>query len=449
MNILDILDELAADGSRLAKEAILKREKDNLLLKKVFVAALDQSIQYYIRKIPPYTGRVIGSGQTLSYGISCLDALADRTFTGHAAVEFLNDILNNLSFDDAIVVERIIKRDLRCGVSESTVNKIWPGLIKDFPYMRCSLLSGVKIEKFSWKDGVYSQLKADGMFVNCNVTEDSVHLLSRAGSEFPIEKFEKLATHAAFHLRANTQTHGELLIRKAGVVLPRTTGNGIFNSVLKGGDFAEDEEVIYEVWDQIPLDEVKSKGIYEVPYSKRLYLLTNQLEHEALDPCIRLIETKLVYSMEEALEHYQEKLAEGFEGTIIKDANFPWKDGTSKFQVKMKLFIDVDLIVVGFNPGNGKNADTFGSIECESSDGLLTVNATGFTDEQRIDINNRREEILHSIVTVKSNMILKPKHMGSRWSMFLPNVVEFRQDKKVADSLEQIQEQFANAIAGK
>lgn len=453
--ILYILDELAENSSRLAKEAILRREKDNELLKSVFKAALDTTIQYYIRKIPEYDGRVIGIGTTLEYGIKCLSGLSDRVFTGNSGIEYLADILNGLNFDDACVVERIIKRDLRCGISESTVNKIWPGLIPDFPYMRCSLVTGSKINEFSWKDGVYSQLKADGMFINCNVTHEGVQLLTRSGSELPIEKFSKLEIHANSTLKINTQTHGELLIRKAGEILPRTTGNGILNSVLKGGDFADDEEVIFEVWDQIPLSSVQPKGNYDVEYTTRLINLMNQLTFSDLDSCIRLIETKVVYSMDEALEHYQDMLSKGYEGTIIKDSKFFWKDGTSKWQVKMKLDVDVDLLVVGFNPGNGKNESTFGSIECHSSDGLLKVNVSGFKDLPQPGIPTRqqiwddKDSYLMTVITVKSNMLLKPKHLDSCYSLFLPRFVEFRKDKFVADSLESIQEQFNNAIKGK
>ena len=52
--ILDILKELEATSSRLEKEAILKREQNNALLKQVFFLAYDPFTQFYIRKIPSY-----------------------------------------------------------------------------------------------------------------------------------------------------------------------------------------------------------------------------------------------------------------------------------------------------------------------------------------------------------------------------------------------------------
>ena len=52
--IYNIFEQLANDNSRLAKEAILVKNKDNKTLKQVFYLALDPFIQFYIRKIPSY-----------------------------------------------------------------------------------------------------------------------------------------------------------------------------------------------------------------------------------------------------------------------------------------------------------------------------------------------------------------------------------------------------------
>jgi ATP-dependent DNA ligase len=41
----------------------------------------------------------------------------------------------------------------------------------------------------------------------------------------------------------------------------------------------------------------------------------------------------------------------GLEGTIIKAANAGWKDG-KPYQIKMKLEMDIDLRIVGFNYGS-------------------------------------------------------------------------------------------------
>ena len=197
------------------------------------------------------------------------------------------------------------------------------------------------------------------------------------------------------------------------------------------------------VWDQIALTSVVSKGTYNIPYKARFAELATQT---LTATCITLIPTVIVHTMEEALTHYREMLAEGLEGTIIKDAQGIWKDTTSKQQVKMKLDIDVDLVIVGYNAGKGKNEELFGSIACQSSDGLLEVNISGFSDELRQEIYNTRDEKLGTIVTVTSNSIMPPSGNNKMYSLFLPRFAEFRADKKVADTLVMVIDQFDNAV---
>lgn len=447
--ILTLLNNLQSTSSRLEKEAILRSEQDNALLKRVIDFALSPYIQFYIRKIPAYMTDAVPT-RTLDKALDDLTLLSNRTVTGHDGIDWLTDILETLPPDDAQVIERIIQKDLKCGVSDSTVNKIWPGIVADFPYMRCCLPKDAKLANFNWKAGVYSQVKADGMFANINVFADgNVTILSRSGSVFPMEKFADLEQEIRSKLLPDTQTHGEVLVMVDGAVAPREIGNGIINSVLKGGDFASNEVPTLLLWDQIPQSSVVSGGQYNTPYDVRLRNLTKQASDSTM---LKLIDTRIVHNMEEAMIHYGEVLAVGGEGTILKDCDAIWKDTTSKQQVKLKLEVTVDLKIVGFTEGKGKNADTFGSITCESCDGELVVNVSGFKDKKqrgiltRAEIHEIRDTLVGTVMSVTSNNIMPPTKTNPKYSLFLPRFAEFRTDKVVADSLQQIKDQFANAV---
>lgn len=452
--IYQLLETLASDNGRKFKEDLLGQHKANKTLMEVVRLALDPTINFYIKKIPAY-GKQAGVGKkTLESAIEDLGALSSRTVTGNDAQMHLANILSALSDEDAEVIKKIIQRDLRCGVSESTANKVWKGLIPEYPYMRCCLPKHTKMDKFDWKGGVFSQLKADGMFANVNLYADgTVELFSRSGSVFPMEQFKGLAEEIANTFVYGTQTHGEVLVKRDGVVLPREIGNGLLNSVLKGGEFAANEQPILMVWDQIPLEEVYPGNKYNTGYYKRYDRLYKQLHDDNTPVLIEMIPTKIVHSIEEAHEHYAEMLAAGFEGTIIKDRGAIWEDTTSKSQVKYKLEIDVDLEIVGFTEGNGKNADTFGAITCKTSDGELVVNVSGFKDKKqkgvltRKEISDMREQLIGTIMAVKSNNLMKPTKSNPKYSLFLPRFAEFRTDKTEADSLQRVIEQFDNAVA--
>lgn len=452
--IHQLFETLATDNGRKFKEDLLSQHKDNDLLREVVKLACDPAINFYQRKIPAYTPNSRKHTNDLWWAVVELSRMTDRTVTGNAAIEFLQSVLEHISAEDALVIERIINKDLRCGVSDSTANKVWKGLIAEFPYMRCCLPKHTKMEKFNWKAGVYSQLKADGMFANVNLFNDyGVSILSRSGSEFPMDKFAGLAAEIKDTFIAGTQTHGELLVYRDGTgVLPREIGNGILNSVLKGGDFDAGDKPFLLAWDQIPLEEVVPGNKYRVKYSARYKSLERQLHDDNTPRLIQLIPTRIVHSMEEARAHYKEMLAEGYEGTIIKDGDAIWEDTTSKSQVKFKLEVDVDLKIVGFTEGNGKNAKSFGAIQCESSCGTLAVDVSGFKDKKkagiltRQEISDMRDQLIGTIMTVKANDLMPPTKSNPLWSLFLPRFAEFRSDKKVADDLQRIQDQFENAI---
>lgn len=445
--IAKILRELAADNSRHSKEAILTREQNNVQLKRVIVAALDPTISYYIKKIPQYTRNPSENGN-LTWALSKLLNFSERTLTGTAAIDSLRYVLSCLEEDDAKVIERVIERDLRCGVSASTVNKIWPGLIPTFPYMRCSLPSGIDTKTWDWKNGVFSQLKADGMFVNVSHDDNGdVKIFSRHGSVFPQTEFKDLVSDIKENFKRKTQTNGELLVYENNAPLERELSNGILNSIQQGGTLENDnQKIVYLVWDQIPLTLAVPKGECKVEYIHRYNNLLNQTVSAKF---VKMIPTKFVYSFDEAMEHYMEFVEAGFEGSIIKTKTGFWKDSTSKDQVKMKVECDIDLEIIGFNPGKGKNADTFGSVICASSDRKMIVNVSGFSDKERKEINNNRDKYLSKIVTVRINSIMKSRHEEDSYSSFLPRKVEIRFDKDVADDMKRIFEQFDSVIKGK
>lgn len=448
--IYNLIEAIAQTPSKNEKQRMLKACEGCELLREVLKAACDPTISYGIKKIPPHLqiGLAIFDAQTWSI----LRQMQARTLTGNAMMLAVQAELNRLSNSSASLFKRILLKDLRAGFAESTTNKVFPGLIPEYPYMRCSLPKDAKLEAFYWSAGVISQEKADGMFANVNhEATGEVFIYSRSGSMFPMKKFESLVEAVQSALDADTQSHGELLIRRSGEILPREIGNGILNSVLKGGDFGPDERPIFMIWDQIPLSAVRPKGKYEVPYRTRLTAIANQLrlrKNPAHRYDVQLVPTRIIRSLPDAYQHYAELLAEGKEGTIVKNPTAIWRDATSKGQVKLKLDFAVDLQIIGFEAGKGKNESTFGSIITATSDGKLEVSVSGFKDATRAEIWANGHTIVGTVMTVRANGIMKPSQEGKAHSLFLPRFVEFRLDKKVADTLQQVFDQEEAAKQG-
>lgn len=452
-DIYALIERIAADPKKTAKEALLREHAGDEELKRVLELAFNPFKTYGVKALPPRTG----DGQLVfeERHWRLIENLRTRELTGSAARTAIADAFNSLSAASAQLLGRILRKDLRAGFSESTTNKAFPKLIPEFAYMRCSLPTDVKLAEWPWAEGVVSQEKADGMFANVDVDLTGVTIRTRQGNEVPMEALGDLPNQMAKFLMLNHQHHGEILVQQrigdAWAILPREEGNGILNSIGKGGEMPDGHRAIYLAWDAVPLSAVQPKGRFETPYGQRLQSLRDAMEAMKVleaDPLVGLVPMRIVRSMEEALVHYREMLEAGKEGTVIKRLDNPWADGTSRGQVKLKLEVDVELEIVGFNPGTGKNAKTFGSIIGRSSCGRLVVNVNARSDKSRADINARREELTGTIMTVRFNLIMKPKKPGELHSLFLPRLMEMRQDKTQADSLERIFAQFEAAVRG-
>lgn len=232
MNVKQILDLVAATPSKNEKIEILRKYKDNADLAKVCELCYSPTVNFYIKQIEP--AKKFDGTVSLSSALISLNNIATRQFTGNAAREYLLGIMQSVTADDAEVLAKVISRDLRSGFGDSTANKVWKNLIPEFPYQRCSLPKACKLDKFSWKEGVYSQLKADGMFANVDHDADgNVSIRSRSGTEFPLTHFTHLVDDIKGTFPKGTESHGELLIKRDGIVLARQIGNGILNSVIK------------------------------------------------------------------------------------------------------------------------------------------------------------------------------------------------------------------------
>lgn len=463
-SVYDTIAACAADSGKKAKLAILQSQVDNEDLKKFLRATYEPRINYYSKKVDPafkvdpHYAAVdnVFSAQLVD---EIIDKIAKRKLTGHSAKSYLSSVFH--SFDnkyEQILLEMLIQRDCRAGFSASTINKVWPGLVTDTPYMRSSLPKDLpknsKLESWDWVSGVYSQIKADGMFatISHHSKTSNVTIESRSGSPFPTELFEDLITDIQNYVPTGMQLHGELLVRRNGKILARQIGNGILNSVLQGGEFDAGDVPIYQAWDIIPIAEAKAKNVYSVPYKDRLC----DLEDLGFDDSstISVIEYKVVFSLKEAYAHCKEVMGRGLEGTVIKNQEMFWEDKTSLGQVKLKLLFDIDLKMVSLKAADhkSKHIATFGSIECESSCGKLKVAVTGIPDDMRAEIfKDWLIRFKDNVMSVSCNGVMEPSTNNEFYSLFLPRrnvkVLELpRLDKFEADSLERILAIQASAI---
>lgn len=427
-----IFDQLASNSSRNFKIDLLTKHKDNDLLKRVCFLALDPFTQFYIRKIPSYKPAPANLASSLEISLDGLSLLSSRKITGNAAIEYLADLLGNLTAEDAKVVERIIEKDLKCGVSESTVNKVWPGLAFEYPCMLASAYDEKLISKMKWP--AYVQLKADGVRFNAIVKDGSVEFRSRNGKLIQIADPEFALPFIEMAEGVDLVFDGELLVVDDNSILDRKTGNGIISKAIKGTQSeAEGKMVRTQLWDWVRLEDFR-KGKCNIPYQTRLYELTEALRTVDTDR-VSIIPTETCRSFEEALVVFRRYYDQDLEGAIIKATDMIWENKRSKQQIKLKGELECDLKVVDWVEGTGKHQGRLGALIVESSDGKVRTGlGTGYTDDDRTSIT---KDVVGKIVAVKYNARISDKKSDVD-SLFLPVFVCVREDKDQADSSDDI-----------
>ena len=418
MEVFDILEDLAANPSRNYKIDKLTEHKDNKVLREVVRLALDPFTQFYIRKIPKY--EATGSG-CLMVAMDRLFELSSRLVTGHAAIEHLTQVLTSLSPKNAKVLERIIAKDLKCGVSTATANDVWLGLILDYPCMLASQYEQKLVDKIQWPAMV--QLKLDGMRFNAIVRDGQCEFKSRNGKTIDLlgnleQEFVKLSNGM------DVVFDGELIVKDDNGIMNRQTGNGILNKAVKGTISDKEAAMVHAtIWDHIPYMYFTS-GECPTPYKQRFARLetTNK---------ISVVPNFIVDNIEEAQAKFKEYYDQGEEGIILKDMNAPWENKRSKSLIKFKGELECDLKIVDVEDGTGKYEGMLGALVCESEDGIIKVKVgSGFNDEDRKKI--KKQDVVGKVVAVKYNSRIRSKHEDE--SLFLPIFVEIREDKDKADS---------------
>ena len=465
--IYDIIQELRANNSSNYKIEVLEKHKGNYNLQRFLQYVYNGRWNYWISKLPE--DNITLTKYSLDFLTAksfyeVFDKLKSREVTGNEAREYLAQNANVYFEDGRELFDLVISRDLKSNVSVKSINKVFPNLIPETPYMRCSKLDKGDMDKIFRKGYAICQLKSDGIFSYIIKQNGEISLITRNGTSW---NSPSLSNDLAM-LPDNTVLVGEALIKEGDRELDRKTGNGLINSFIKRHTtsdsliekieqastkaktklklkFAEnmdewnytDAHLHFSLWDILTVEEFE-KGFSANTYQKRFtelkYLLPKCTFKDSNK--LSIIPSMNVESLEEAQAYAQEMMEKGFEGAILKSPYMLFENKTSRLQVKLKAELDCDLLCTGIEEGTGKYTGKIGSLICQSSCGNLIVKVgTGLTD---IDRDRNPYEYIGKIIAVKYNEKIERKDSNT-WSLFLPVLLETRLDKTEADSLEEIE----------
>lgn len=230
-------------------------------------------------------------------------------------------------------------------------------------------------EKVDWSKPVFVQPKLDGH--RCLAFKDNgrVSLLSRRGTA--IDTLPHIVSDLNKTMEDGQVFDGELYCHTLSL-------NQIGSLIKKASD--ESELVEFHCYDVVE----------NLPFSSRMALLLVDF-----GPSLRAVETKRVYSEEEASEQFALFVEDGYEGAMLRHGDDPYKPGArSTSLLKLKSFQDSEFVIIGYREGKG-TCEGMAVFYCQTDAGhRFEVLAPG-THEQKKEAWENRDSFVGKYVTVK------------------------------------------------
>jgi DNA ligase-1 len=443
MQALAIIRALTGTSSRVAKEQILL---DAFMTgqREIFIGArmaCDPLTTFGVKQVAVISE---DDGEPGDFAfvdfLRLADLLRTRQLTGNAARDAIRAAAERChapTWNE--FYRRILLKDLKAGVQEATINKVLSKLAGAYPEARdlmipdfaCQLShDGTRPEHAKKVKGrKMVDVKLDGvrLLTILDKQNGTVTQFTRDGAVN--DRFDDIRAALASLmalLPGSVVLDGEVVARSFRDLMTQ----------LNRKENANTSEAKLALFDIIPLADFR-RGRCDQPQS---------LRHEALTALIPMLaETagervyvipKLVVDLdtEEGLmafsEYNRAALEAGYEGVMIKDPDGAYEGKKTAVWLKCKPFIEVSLAVVGVIEGepDSKYRGMMGAFLCRGEDDGRQIEVSvgsGFTDVERADFWNRRDELIGMVAEVRADAMSIER--GSEvWSLRFPRFKGWR-----------------------
>ena len=427
-----VISDLEQHPSRLNKEAIVlaQAEAGNVEFFHGCRLALDPMITFGVKQVPEKKDEN-GPGFSWNSFTVLAGNLRDRILTGHDARDAIAEAIKLSTKNEWNGwYRRILIKDLRCGASEKTINKVvekkWPDYA--IPVFACQLAhdSANHESKVSGKKLI--EVKLDGVRVITIVRADGrVDMFSRNGKE--LANFPHITEQISAVVKAKSTSKDMDLVLDGEIM--SSSFQDLMTQVHRKSDVKANDAIL-NLFDVLPLADFE-KGIYNKTQRVRSTMVSFWVDQnkEMLPNVTALTNEEVDLDTEEGQARFKEinakAVAGGYEGIMIKDPEAPYECKRSVAWLKLKPFIEVSLTVTSVEEGTGRNVGKLGALVCEGvDDGKdIVVNVgSGFTDSNRDEYWTGREEVVGKIVEVRADAITQ--NQDGSYSLRFPRFLRFR-----------------------
>ena len=422
-----IIQKLESDNSRLFKESVIEDNLNDLILQEGLSMCLDALVTFGVKQVPE--SKENGKGLNWETFKSSAMLLIDRERTGHAARDEILNLMSQATSEQwNDWYRRILIKDLRCGVSQKTVNNVSKkmGLKYSVPVFSCMLAhDGAKHPK-KIQGKCLVEYKYDGVRVIAIVKNNKATLYSRNGKIF--YNFPNIESALSKPEYNNMVFDGEVMSDDFQALMKQV--------YRKSG--AQTDDAYLALFDILPLKEFnngKSK-LNSIDRKKEL----NQLS-KTFEDVIKLVDYEIInFDSENGQNKFsimnKEALDKGFEGLMIKPNENFYECKRSHAWLKIKPFIEVTLKIIDIQEGTGKHEGKLGAFHVEGDDDgkffSLSV-GSGLTDEDREKFWASKDNLIGRLVEIRADAVtqsIEGEHYSLRFPRF-KNFRGFKEDEKI------------------
>jgi DNA ligase-1 len=438
------ITKLNESNSKIHKEDVLSQALELSLLGgssadtflSLVQACYNPMITFGVKQVPETVGITTAENPWTEFN-ELLDSLRLRKLTGHAARDAIEAM--SLRFDSDewnLMCAAVLRKDLRCGISDKTFNKVCKKTKYEVPVFSCQLATNCEGRpEMVGEQRIEPKLDGVRVLMLCAIQEDGTTMAvsySRNGKVF--DNFGHIESQICNQM-AEISARLPMMPTTTSFFLDGEVVGKSFNELMrvarKKDGAAAASDSVFHVFDFIPTVDF-NRGHWNAQLEKRLRYL------DKIKPCIDKMPNveypdHIIVNLDTSegknqLNRYaQDCVKDGYEGIMIKAMGAPYECRRSTFWLKWKPVITVDLQIREVEIGTGKNSDRMGAFVCEGvdNDKLITVNVgSGVTDEERIEYWDNRDSLIGRTVEIMCDAV--SQNQDGTYSLRFPRFVRFR-----------------------
>lgn len=424
----DFVDEINSSNSRLFKQGVLEKWKEDVIILTYLQFAFNPYIVFGIstKKL----SKPVGSMHDIT-GINSvfdlLEYLKVNNTGSDRVISLCQEFISNVSVSDeraADLLEELICKDLSIGVDSKTINAVIPGLIPTFSVQLAEKYFD-KPERVEGKTFALTK-KIDGGRIIAIRENGEVSFYTRAGQKY--EGLVDLAAELFTTFPDGIVLDGEITLLANPLGLSsKDQYKQTMKITRKDG---EKHGVKMLVFDILTVEEFKTQKC-EHTYDERRQLLENlfgttkRTYFELLPVLYRGKDTV------EITKYLEELTSAGEEGVMINICDALYEFKRTNNLLKVKKMDTLDLEIVGIEAGEGRLANTLGAIHVRYKDGNIVKVGSGFSDWMRDEIWHNQLYYIGKICTVR--YFEETKNDKGGISLRFPIFEDIRLDKFTPD----------------